>query len=272
MIRTLVAGVGNVLRGDDGFGVAALERLRSGRFATDPSVRFWESGIAGVSLVQELMGSFDALVVLDAVDRGGFPGEVFVLEPDLDHVRRIAEEGAAVDLHEAGPEGVLVMAAAAGVLPREVFLVGAQIVSCDDLGAGLSPPLREAVDVAAGRVETILSARAGGVALADEILQILFWLRGEGLASDASASDLERWLSMKRASIEPALLRMSSLGLVEETTPGRFRLTEDGVREGGRRFRDEFSDMTKPGHGECGDPDCECTHTGDPADCRHNVA
>jgi len=271
-MRILVAGVGNVLRGDDGFGIAVLERLRSGRFASEPSVAFWESGIAGVSLVQELMRRFDALVVLDAVDRGGYPGQVFVLEPDLDRVRRIAKEGAAVDLHEAGPEGVLVMAAAAGALPKEVFLVGAQIVSCDDLGAGLTPALAGAVADAARRVEAILSARVGAVALVDEILQILFWLRGEGLAKDASAEDLERWLSMNRESIEPALLRMSGLALLEETTPGRFRLTEEGVREGGRRFRDEFSDMTKPGHGECGDPDCECTHTGDPADCRHNVA
>jgi len=113
MIRILVAGVGNVLRGDDGFGIAALEKLRSGRFASEPSVRFWEGGIAGVSLVRELMEGFEALVVLDAVDRGGAPGVVFVLEPDLDQVLRIAKQGAGVDLHEAGPEGVLVMAAAA---------------------------------------------------------------------------------------------------------------------------------------------------------------
>ena len=41
----------------------------------------------------------------------------------------------------------------------------------------------------------------------------------------------------------------------------RYALTEEGAREGGRRFADEFKDLTKPGHGECGDPDCECQQT-----------
>lgn len=267
MTRILVAGVGNVLRGDDGFGIRVLERLREGRFAAHESVRFFESGTAGVSLVQELMDGFETLVVLDAVDRGGGPGQLFVVEPDLSKLG----EGS-VDLHEAGPEGVLRLAAGAGVLPREAFIVGAQVVSCDELGAGLSPPVRASLEEAVRRVEKILEARlAPDVAVVDEILQILYWLRGEGLAADVATVDLERWLSVTSSEIEPALRRMAGLGLVEQTETSRFRLTRRGDREGGRRFADEFSDMTKPGHGECGDPDCDCATTGDPADCRHNV-
>ena len=49
----------------------------------------------------------------------------------------------------------------------------------------------------------------------------------------------------------------------------RFRLTDAGLKEGGRRFADEFADLTKPGHYECGDPSCECRRTGNPADCIH---
>jgi hydrogenase maturation protease len=273
MTRILVAGVGNVLRGDDGFGVLALERLRRGRFGSHPSIRWQESGIAGVSLVQELMDGFDTLIILDAVDRNGAPGKLYFLEPDLHSIRRGLQPGASVDLHEAGPESVLRMAAAAGVVPKEVFLVGAQVVDCDGLGAKVSPAVERAVQEAVRRVEALLEARlASRVELEDEILQILYWLKGEGLAEDAGAVDLERWLAMNALEIEPALLRLCDLALVEETASGRFRLTSTGAREGGRRFADEFANMTKPGHGECGDPDCECNETGDPADCRHYSA
>jgi hydrogenase maturation protease len=271
MKKVLVAGVGNVLRGDDGFGVRALEKLRGGKLARNPAVRFWESGIAGISLVQELMDRFDALVVLDAVDQGGAPGTLYVIEPDL-ALLQVAKPQAAVDLHETKPEAVLRMAAALDVLPARVWIVGAQPVDCDELIEELSPEVGTAVDVACARVEDLLAGYlAEGVSHIDETLQILFWLDGEGLAKQAGASDLERWLSLDADAIEPVLARMAELGLVERASGERYRLTDRGKSEGGRRFADEFSDMTKPGHGECGDPDCDCYTTGDPADCRHNV-
>jgi len=49
----------------------------------------------------------------------------------------------------------------------------------------------------------------------------------------------------------------------------RYELTATGVREGGRRFADEFANLTRPGHGECADPNCQCQRTEDPADCSH---
>lgn len=271
MKRVLIAGVGNVLRGDDGFGIRTLERLRKSALASRPSVRFWESGIAGISLVQELMDRYDALVVLDAVDRGGAPGELHVIEPDLETLRREAAPPA-IDLHEAKPDGVLRMAAALGVLPERVWIVGAQVEDCDELVEKLSPPVLASVSEACKNVDALVSSYlAEDVSQVDETLQILYWLSGEGLAEESSANDLVRWLHLDPDAIQTLLSRMSTLGLVEETHNLRFRLTAEGRREGGRRFSDEFSDMTKPGHGECGDPDCDCYATGDPADCRHNV-
>ena len=272
MKRVLIAGVGNILRGDDGFGVRVLERLRTSTLRGRTSVRFWESGIAGISLVQELMDRYDALVILDAMDRGGEAGELFVVEPDLAALRKEAHS-IPVDLHEAKPEGVLRMATALGVLPERLWIVGAQIELCDELVERLSPPVLRTVAKACRRVEELVSGYlAENVSQVDETLQILFWLKGEGLATDASAKDLERWLNFDAKAIRPLLERMAGLGLVEEVADGRYRLTDDGAREGGRRFSDEFSNMTKPGHGECGDPNCDCYATGDPADCRHNVA
>ena len=110
----------------------------------------------------------------------------------------------------------------------------------------------------------------------DEVLQIMFWLRNEGLRADCNAADLQRFVPSDADSLIAVLVRLEELGLVHRAdfTPSasaRFALTPDGMREAGRRFADEFADMTKPGHGECGDPDCECQRTGSREDCRHRL-
>ena len=121
---------------------------------------------------------------------------------------------------------------------------------------------------------------APGLPAQDEILQVLFWLRGERLAQDASAAELVRFVSLPLAEVEQVLRRLAAVGLVTATdrtgtgdeAASRFRLSDDGVREGGRRFADEFADLTRPGHGECGDPDCECRRTGNTDDCHNRTA
>ncbi len=113
-----------------------------------------------------------------------------------------------------------------------------------------------------------------GLEAQDEILQVMYWLRGEGLSTEVSAADLGRFIGRTDLELEGILERLSSMGLVQPVPGGgvvRFTLTSDGTREGGRRFADEFADMTKPGHGECGDPECDCRQTGNPADCRHHA-
>ncbi len=112
------------------------------------------------------------------------------------------------------------------------------------------------------------------LAARDEILQVMYWLRGEGLAKDVAASDLTRWMNVDATRIHSLLVDLAEAKLVEpvdapESDAIRFRLTEAGVKEGGRRFADEFSDLTRPGHFECADPHCECKLTGNPADCAH---
>lgn len=122
----------------------------------------------------------------------------------------------------------------------------------EELQAGLSPATRTLV-------------------ASDEILQVMFWLRGEGLAPIVEPADLVRWVEMSEERILPLLGRLESRGWIERVGgSARFRLTEEGAEEGGRRFAAEFSDITKPGHGECGDPACECQATGRPEDCRHH--
>lgn len=116
-------------------------------------------------------------------------------------------------------------------------------------------------------------AGGGGLESQDEILQIMFWLRGEALAEDVSIADLARFVGAPDLELERGLERLTRLGLVRVVGGNviRYALTADGAREGGRRFADEFADLTKPGHGECGDPECDCKQSGNPADCRHHA-
>ena len=114
---------------------------------------------------------------------------------------------------------------------------------------------------------------AHDLAAADEVLQILYWLRGEGLLADVAAADLRRFLDASEADLTAVLERLVQTGLVVRSAhdaAARYALSADGVREGGRRFADEFADLTKPGHGECGDPECDCHRTGSSADCAHH--
>ena len=155
-MRILIAGVGNVLRCDDGFGIEVMHRLEE-TLAVE-GVEFFESGIAGISLVQKLMDGFDALIIIDALDRGAEPGRVFVLEPDAKSLRHPPSHDEATDLHQADPEVVLRMAAALNTLPPHAWIVGCQARDCDALGAPLTPAVARAVPIAVDRIRQIVQS------------------------------------------------------------------------------------------------------------------
>lgn len=157
-MRILIAGVGNVLRGDDGFGVEVAQALaRRGRLPE--GVEVFEAGIAGVPLVQELMDGYDALILADAVERGGEPGTVYVIEPDISDPAALdaaAFHSSLADAHYTEPSKVLTLARALGVLPPNVFLVGCEPAGYDELGAELSEQVRGAVEVALRRIDSLI--------------------------------------------------------------------------------------------------------------------
>ncbi|HVL70199.1 MAG TPA: hypothetical protein VM364_23265 [Vicinamibacterales bacterium] len=113
---------------------------------------------------------------------------------------------------------------------------------------------------------------ASALAAQDEILQVLFWLRGERLADDATAAELLRFTAAPQPLVERTLERLCAIALLQRVAgdgAARYALTPEGEREAGRRFKDEFADLTRPGHGECGDPECDCRTTGRLEDCSH---
>jgi hydrogenase maturation protease len=146
--RLLVAGVGNVLRGDDGFGPAVTELLGH----LPEQVDVVETGIGGIALLQELMAGCDGLVLIDAVERGALPGTVFLITPEVG-------EGVHVpDVHLANPDRVLSMAKTMGVLPERVLIVGCQPAETDELGEGLSPAVQRALAIAVAKIEETVNA------------------------------------------------------------------------------------------------------------------
>lgn len=152
-MRILVAGVGNVLKADDAFGVEVARRLEA--MDLPDQVRVVETGIGGIALVQELQDGFDALIVADAVDRGRPPGTIMLIQPDVIDVHTLSwgeKHDLLADAHLATPERVFMLSRALGVLPERLLMVGCQPVDADALGTEMSEPVQMAVEVAVGEI------------------------------------------------------------------------------------------------------------------------
>lgn len=152
--HVLVAGVGNVLHGDDGYGVTVVQRLAQ-RSDLPPSVKVVEVGIGGISLVQELFDGYDVLLIVDAVDRAGAPGTIFLLEtqvPDLAQWPHEQRQDFLANMHMTTPSRALILARALGVLPPSVYMLGCQPTTCEDLNIGLSEPVERAVELSVERL------------------------------------------------------------------------------------------------------------------------
>ncbi len=155
--RVLVACVGNTLRGDDGFGIAVAAELDG---SLPEEADLLETGIGGIGIVHALMDGYDALVIVDAVERHAQPGEVFVLVPQVPDIATPSfDEWLAQlsDMHLAEPSRILRIARAAGVLPGHVLVVGCQPQTCEDFAEVLSAPVAAAVPVAADRVQELVA-------------------------------------------------------------------------------------------------------------------
>lgn len=155
--QILVAGMGNDLRQDDGFGIAVVRRFSEE--GVPEGVEVYESGIAGIGLVQELMGGYEALVIVDATDRGGEPGTVYLLEvevPDPEELTGEDRQDFLADTHLTVPSQALTLARVLGVLPRRSYILGCQPKECG-LGMELSGPVESGVGEAVERLRTLLA-------------------------------------------------------------------------------------------------------------------
>lgn len=152
-VRILIAGVGNVLKADDAFGVEVAHRLE--KMELPDGVRVVETGIGGIALVQELQDGWDALIVADCVDRGRPPGTIMLIEPDVIDVKALSwgeRSDLLSDAHLATPERVFMLARALGVLPTQLLMVGCQPVDVEAIGTSMSEPVTAAVEIAIAEI------------------------------------------------------------------------------------------------------------------------
>lgn len=151
--RALVAGFGNLLLGDDGFGVEVVRRMAKERLPA--GAELLEVGIGGMELVFGLMNGCGRLVIVDAVRRGNPPGTIYVFQPSEADLAAGSEQG--IDPHLTEPTRAMKVAKQLGFLPDEVTIVGCEPERWD-LDLTLSPAVRAAVEEAVVRVREVLAA------------------------------------------------------------------------------------------------------------------
>lgn len=161
--RTLVAGVGNIFLSDDGFGVEVARRL--GREPLPEGVSVADFGIRGVHLAYELLDGYDTTILVDASPRGGTPGTIYVIEPELGANRTQATDPTAtplMDAHGMEPNAVFALLTRLGGTPGKILVVGCEPATVEE-GIGLSEPVERAVDEAVRVIHELLATEASTV-------------------------------------------------------------------------------------------------------------
>ena len=158
--RVLVAGIGNIFLGDDGFGVEVVKRLAGRDLPEGVEVR--DFGIRGMDLAYALDDGYDLVVFVDATPRGGEPGIVYLIEPEIEDGGEVS-----LDTHGMDPVKVIKLSRALGAGPTRTLVVGCepQVIlsgeNHDDMLMELSEPVRAAVEEAARLVESVVEEEYG---------------------------------------------------------------------------------------------------------------
>jgi len=164
----LIACIGNIFFGDDGFGVEVARRLLNR--PTRPyaaQVQVEDFGIRGLDLVYTLLdGLYDTLVLVDAIPpRGGEPGMLHLVEPDLSQLDAQANARTgqlSLDAHSMDPLKVLALARSLGAPPIRTLLLGCEAsnvsatASAEEMSMELSQPVQAAADKAVKMLDTLV--------------------------------------------------------------------------------------------------------------------
>ncbi len=150
--RVLVAGIGNIFLSDDGFGVEVVRRLAQRELPAD--VEVVDIGIRGVHLAYQLLDGYEALLIIDAAPRGGTPGDLYLIEPDLASIPE--DDGSLLNAHGMQPDAVLALIKTMARDQSERVIERVLVVGCEpecvDEGMGLSAPVAAVVDAAVDMV------------------------------------------------------------------------------------------------------------------------
>lgn len=157
--HVLVAGVGNIFLGDDGFGVEVVRRLAERELPE--GVEVVDFGVRGLDLAYALQDDYDLVIFIDATPQGERPGTVYLIEPEIEDVGEMA-----LDAHGMDPVKVMKLARALGAEPTRTLVVGCEpqtIVTgenYEDVLVELSEPVHAAVEEAAKMVESLVQEQS----------------------------------------------------------------------------------------------------------------
>ncbi|MHB1938845.1 MAG: hydrogenase maturation protease [Acidobacteriaceae bacterium] len=159
----LIAGVGNIFLGDDAFGVEVVRTLAA--LPLPDGVTVVDYGIRGFDLAYALLDPWDAVVIVDALSRGGAPGTLYTLEPNLEGLKDSSALEDMINPHGMGPLRVLQLAFSLGTVQARVVVVGCEPMDFgDELEGrmGLSQTVQSSVEIAIQMVEDVVAQiRAG---------------------------------------------------------------------------------------------------------------
>jgi hydrogenase maturation protease len=177
--RVLIAGLGNIFLGDDAFGVEVARRLLEQ--PPPGNVRIEDFGISGVSLIYALLDGYDLVVLIDAVSRGGQPGTLYVIEPEVSDadIGQTPPSPVMLDPHNLDPAMVLRVVASMGGLVGRLLLIGCEPTPLEDiadLNHCLSAPVLDAVDRAVALARKLVADELRG---GDMISQPLALSKGD---------------------------------------------------------------------------------------------
>ena len=153
----LIAGIGNIFLGDDGFGCEVLRRLAQRTWPEN--VRLVDFGIRGFDLAYALLDGSDVTIFVDATPRGGEPGTLYTIEPELEELASIDGQQSVVETHGMDPMKVLAMVSSMGGELKKILLVGCEPATFgpEEGQMGLSGPVEAAVDGAVRLVESLVA-------------------------------------------------------------------------------------------------------------------
>lgn len=163
--RILIACIGNIFLGDDGFGVEVAQRLMSRQERQYPAgVQVVDFGIRGIDLAYALLDEYDMLILVDAIPRGGAPGTLYLIEPDLSDLsfeKGVDAGRVALDNHSMDPVKVLAYARTLGAKPVHTLLVGCEPSPMSEsdyseMQMGVSEPVQAAVAEAVKMIDSLV--------------------------------------------------------------------------------------------------------------------
>jgi hydrogenase maturation protease len=153
--KILIACVGNIFLGDDGFGVEVARRLAGRTLPEGTQVK--DFGIRSYDLAYALMEDWDDVILVDALPRGGAPGTIYILKPEPPAAGM--RVGGTIDAHTMNPDAVLQMVSMLGGQVKHMVVVGCEPSPGDpeEGGMELSAPVNAAVDEAIRAIEDLLA-------------------------------------------------------------------------------------------------------------------